>query len=62
MHILFMNTHILLHMHNSIIIRHIHDIISLIMVQIFNLKHFKKCTAKVNEKWNSSTRKVLAAA
>ena len=34
--ILFTNSHTLLHMHNSIIISHIHDFFSLIMVQIFN--------------------------
>ena len=36
MRILFMNTHILLYVHNSIIVSHIHDFFSLIMVQIFN--------------------------
>ena len=48
-----MNTHILLHMHNSIIINHTHDIVSLIMEQILNLKSFINCTAKVNEEWNT---------
>ena len=36
MHILFRNTHTLLCVHNSMIISHIHDFLSLIMVQIFN--------------------------
>ena len=59
MHILFMNTHILLGMHNSIIISHKHDFFSLIMVQIFNSNTLKIAQLK---SMRNGRCKVLAAA